>query len=63
MQAAHAIFGKPDNDCCKPALSEEKWLLLASFVILYLGFYIDTCCMIMAWPVEKRNQIAALLAG
>jgi hypothetical protein len=61
VRAAHAIFGEPDDDRRKPALSEEKWLLLASFAMLYLGFYIDTRRMIMAWPVEKRQQLATLL--
>jgi hypothetical protein len=29
--------------------------------MLYLGFYIDTRQMIMAWPVEKCQQLATLL--
>jgi hypothetical protein len=29
--------------------------------MLYLGFYIDTCLMIMAWPVNKWLALAAMI--
>jgi hypothetical protein len=29
--------------------------------MVYLGFYIDTQRLIMAWPVEKREQLAQLI--
>jgi hypothetical protein len=29
--------------------------------MLYLGFYIDTRLMIMAWPVDKRLALAAMI--
>ena len=62
VRSAYAIFGTPENDRRRrPCLSEEKWMELISFAMLYLGFYIDTRLMIMAWPVEKRMQLAQLL--
>jgi hypothetical protein len=44
-------------------LSEEKQLELASFLMQYLGFLIHTHRMIMAWPVDKHQQLADLLDG
>jgi hypothetical protein len=61
VRAAYDIFGHPNDDRRAPCLSEEKWLLLASFAMVYLGFYIDTRRLIMAWPVEKREQLAQLI--
>jgi hypothetical protein len=44
-------------------LSEEKQLELASFLMQYLGFLIHTRRMIMAWPVDKHQQLVDLLDG
>jgi hypothetical protein len=62
-QAANAVFGHPNDDCQAPCLSDEKQLELASFLMQYLGFLIHTCRMIMAWPVDKCQQLADLLDG
>jgi hypothetical protein len=61
--AAYAIFGHPNDDHQAPCLSEEKQLELASFLMQYLGFLIHTLRMIMAWPVDKCQQLADLLDG
>jgi hypothetical protein len=44
-----------------PCLNEEKWLELCSYVMLYLGFYIDTRNMLITWPMEKWFQLAELI--
>jgi hypothetical protein len=61
--AAYAIFRHPNDDHQAPCLSEEKQLELASFLMQYLGFLIHTRRMIMAWPVDKCQQLADLLDG
>jgi hypothetical protein len=61
VQAAYIVFGKPEDDQRPPCLSEEKWLELCSHVMLYLGFYINTRNMFVAWPTEKRSQLANLI--
>jgi len=61
VRSAYAMFGNPNDDRRLPCLSEEKWNDISSFGMLYLGFYINTRCMIMAWPVEKRVQLALLI--
>jgi hypothetical protein len=52
-----------NDDCQAPCLSEDKQLELASFLIQYLGFLIHTHRMIMAWSVDKCQQLADLLDG
>jgi hypothetical protein len=59
--AAYAIFGHPNNDHQAPCLSEEKMVELASFLMQYLGFVIQTQKMIMTWPVNKCQQLVELL--
>jgi hypothetical protein len=54
-------FGTPEDDRRTPCLSEEKWAEYFSFTMLYLGFYIDTRLMIMAWPVDKRLALAVMI--
>ena len=61
VRSAYVIFGHPSGDRRPPCLSEEKWLDLCSYTMQYLGFYIDTRRMIVAWPVEKRRQLASLI--
>lgn len=61
VRSAYAIYGDPSADRRPSCLSEEKWLELCSYDMLYLGFYINTRLMIVAWPVEKRLQLAALI--
>jgi hypothetical protein len=41
-RAAYDIFGHPNEDWHAPCLSEEKLLQLASCLMQYLGFLIDT---------------------
>ncbi len=62
-RAAYAVFGHPNDDSRAPCLSEEKQLELVSFLMQYLGFLIHTRRMIMAWPVDKHQQLAELLDG
>ncbi len=62
-RAAYAVFGHPNDDRQAPCLSDEKQLELASFLMQYLGFLIHTRRMIMALPVDKRQQLADLLDG
>ena len=61
VRAAYAIFGHPSGDRRFPCLSEEKWIEIASYAMVYLGFFICTRSMTMSWPVEKRQQLAQLL--
>jgi hypothetical protein len=60
-RTAYAIFGHPNDDCCAPCLSKEKTVEFALYLMQYLGFLINTRSMIMAWPVDKRKQLAQLV--
>jgi hypothetical protein len=59
-RAAYAIFGHPDDDHCTLCLSEEKMVELASFLMQFLGFLIQTRKMMMSWPVDKQRQHSIL---
>lgn len=61
VRAAYAVFGLPGADRRAPCLSTDKWMEVASYAMLYLGFFVDTRRMIMAWPVDKRLQLAGLI--
>lgn len=58
---AYAIFGHRNDHCQAPCLSEEKMVELASFLMQYLGFVIQTWKMIMTWLVDKHQQLVELL--
>jgi len=59
--AAYDVFGHPDSDRRQPCFAADKWMMIASFAVVYLGFFIDSRQMVMSWPVEKRRQLAELL--
>jgi hypothetical protein len=62
VRAAYDVFGSPADDRREPCMSVDKWTESASFVVEFLGFLIDTRRMVMSWPIDKRNRLAALLS-
>ena len=62
VRAAYAFFGEPGEDPRRQGcFAEDKWEDLASFLMLYLGFSIDTRAMTMAWPISKRRQLREMI--
>ena len=58
---AHVMFGFPEEDRRPPPLNDKKWEWLASFIVQYLGYIIDTRRMLLLWPLAKRQQLAKWL--
>lgn len=67
IASAFHLFGLPDSDRRGPCFALDKWLKYASPLLIYLGFEIDTRCLTVTWPLEKRTDLATridtLLAG
>jgi hypothetical protein len=65
--AAHLLFGYPHKDRRYSSIPHLKWDMRISLVMLYLGFEICTCRMIVAWPSLKRlalqSELTTLLSA
>jgi hypothetical protein len=38
-------------------MAKDKWEQVASFVVLFLGFYINSRTMTVTWPFYKRQAL------
>jgi hypothetical protein len=66
--AAYLIFGAPESDPNRPpCINPLKWIEIATHVLRFLGYIIDSRLMIVIWPLDKRDRlrqfIDALLAN
>ena len=62
--AAYVLFGFPGSDRWAnrpPIINAKKWIEFVSYCCMFLGFYIDTRAMTVAWPQAKRQRLAVLL--
>jgi hypothetical protein len=59
--SAYECFGFPNEDRRLPCLRDDKFDLVASFCVLFLGFYICTRRMAVILPVEKVQALRNLL--
>ena len=61
VRAAYLLFGFPCDDRRQSCLSADKWDPFVSFIMLYLGFLINTRDMTVTWPYEKRIELRDLI--
>jgi len=60
--AARQVFGFPREDPHRPpCINPTKWSAMATAVVKFLGFLIDTRQMIVVWPIDKRDKLRRLL--
>jgi hypothetical protein len=53
------IFGWPQQDHHSSCMAEDEWKQTASFVVLFLGFYINSKTKTVTWPVYKHQSMFA----
>ena len=58
---AYLIFGFPDESDSPPVLNPDKFPMLVTYLLKYLGFDINARDMTCAWPLEKRQKLADML--
>ena len=58
---AYVIYGFPDESDSQPVINPEKFALLVTYLLTYLGFNINAREMTCAWPLEKRQKLADML--
>ena len=61
VRAAYLLFGFPYEDRRQSCLSAEKWDPFVSFIMLYLGFLINSRDMTVTWPLAKRLELRDLI--
>jgi hypothetical protein len=61
VRAAYEIYGFPADDRRLSCLNDEKWDPVVNYLMLYLGFIIDSRAMTVTWPREKRIELANLI--
>ena len=59
LVAAFILFGWPWQDRRNSCMAEEKWANTASYLVLFLGFYINSRSMTVTWPLYKRQALYA----
>jgi hypothetical protein len=57
LVAAFILFGWPWQDRRSSCMAEDKWANTASYVVLFLGFYINSRSMTVTWPLYKRQAL------
>jgi hypothetical protein len=55
--AAYELYGFPTDDRRESCLNDDKWEMFVSPVMRYLGFLIDTRCLSVTWPFDKREDL------
>ena len=59
LVAAFLLFGWPWQDRRSSCMAEDKWSNVASYLVLFLGFYINSRTMTVTWPLYKRQALYA----
>ena len=60
--AAYLVFGSPQEDPNRPpCINPDKWISVATFLLVFLGYVIDTRQMLVIWPLEKRARMRVFL--
>jgi hypothetical protein len=62
VYAAYTMFGHPSEDPTRPpCINPVKWSDTVFHHLQFLGYYIDTRLMLVAWPIDKRKKLAIFL--
>jgi hypothetical protein len=55
--SAFLIFGWPMDDQRSSCLAQDKWEPDATWIMLFLGFLIDSRVLRVTWPLYKRQEL------
>jgi hypothetical protein len=62
VYSAYVLYGRPEEDPHRPpCINPDKWTEHVSHCMQFLGYFIDTRKMIVAWPLPKREKLIILL--
>jgi hypothetical protein len=59
LVSAYLVFGWPGTDRRGSCIAADKWDIAASFIVLFLGYYINSRTMMVTWPLYKREVLLA----
>jgi hypothetical protein len=59
LVAAFILFGWPHQDRRSSCMAADKWEIIASHVVLFLGYYINSRTLMVTWPLYKRVALHA----
>jgi hypothetical protein len=57
LVSAFILFGWPAQDRRNSCIAPDKWDPMATFIVLFLGYKIDSWNMIITWPLYKRQAL------
>ena len=57
LVSAYILFGWPNQDRRSSCIAPEKWDNMATFVVLFLGYKINSRTMNITWPLYKREAL------
>jgi hypothetical protein len=57
LLSAFLLFGWPHEDRRSSCMAADKWATEATFVMLFLGYYINSRTLMVTWPLYKREAL------
>jgi hypothetical protein len=54
LVAAFILFGWPHQDRRSSCMAADKWEVIATHIVLFLGYYINSRTLMVTWPQYKR---------
>ncbi len=57
LVSAFILFGWPSQDRRSSCIAPDKWDPMATFIVLFLGYKIDSRRMMITWPLYKRQAL------
>jgi hypothetical protein len=63
LVATFILFGWSDHNRRGSCIAADKWVNTASFMVLFLGFYINSRTMTVTWPLYKHQALYEGLGG
>jgi hypothetical protein len=59
LLSAFTLFGWPTNDRRGSCIAPDKWDPVVSYIVLFLGYKINSRTMMVTWPYYKRTALLA----
>jgi hypothetical protein len=57
LLSAFVLFGWPNQDRRGSCIAPDKWDPLVSFIVLFLGYLINSRTLMVTWPYYKRTAL------
>jgi hypothetical protein len=57
LLSAFTLFGWPTNDRRGSCIAPDKWDPIVSYIVLFLGYKINSRTMMVTWPYYKRKAL------